>query len=251
MSDRTYNSILRLDRVNLKASIGSALLLENISFAVELGEKIAVAGVSGAGKTSLLRLLNRLASPASGKIYFENLPLDKILPVKLRQQIVLVPQEPKLLGMTVGETLVYPLKLQQLPPATIQQRLSFWQHRLRLPAEWLEKNELQLSQGQRQLVTIARALMMQPKILLLDEPTSALDRGLAERLLNILDELNQSERTTILMVNHQLELMQFCDRILHLTDGRLVDDTVASTASWARLQQQITQSQLRNAEEWS
>ncbi|WP_036478310.1 ATP-binding cassette domain-containing protein [Myxosarcina sp. GI1] len=252
MSDRTYNSILLLERVDLKASIGSALLLQDISFAVQPGEKIAVAGASGAGKTSLLRLLNRLNSPNLGKIYFEDVSLAKISPVRLRQQIVLVPQEPKLLGMTVRETLVYPLKLQKLPPATIQQRLDLWQHRLRLPEAWLDKNELQLSQGQRQLVTIARALMMQPKILLLDEPTSALDLGLADRLLNVLNELNRSDRTTIFMVNHQLELMHnFCDRILHLSTGRLTTDITASADAWSKLQQQILQTQRQNTEEWS
>lgn len=251
MSDRVFNSILRLDRVSLKASVGSAFILQDISLAIEEGEKIALTGVSGAGKTSLLRLLNRLSSPSSGTIYFEDIPLSKISPVRLRQQIVLVPQEPKLLQMNVREALTYPLKLQKLPIATIEQRLEFWQHRLRLPEEWLDRSELQLSQGQKQLVTICRALMMQPKVLLLDEPTSALDLGLADRLLDVLDELNRNEDTTIIMVNHQLELIHnFCDRILYLTTGYLATDTAATVDSWSRLQEQILQTQKQAAEEW-
>ncbi|MGV2828933.1 ABC transporter ATP-binding protein [Myxosarcina sp. GI1(2024)] len=251
MSERVSNSILRLEAVDLKASFGSAFLLQNISLAVEPGEKIAVAGVSGAGKTSLLRLLNRLSSPSSGAIYFEDTPLNQISPIRLRQQIVLIPQEPKLLQMNVRETLIYPLKLQKLPLAIIQQRLDFWQHRLRLPEEWLERNELQLSQGQKQLVATARALMMQPKILLLDEPTSALDLGLANYVLDVLNELNRNQGTTILMVNHQLELIQnFCDRILYLATGYLATDTTATADAWSRLQQQILQTQARATEEW-
>ena len=197
MSDRQSDSILYLEQVSLAASIGSAFLLRNISFEVNRGEKVVIIGASGAGKTSLLRLLNRLSSPTQGKIYLETISLTQLPVIQLRQQVMLVPQEPKLLGMTVKEALVYPLKLQALPTAEIARRLDTWLDRLRIPQEWLERSELQLSLGQRQLIAIARALIMQPKILLLDEPTSALDLGTAERLFAVLDRLVKEYNLTI------------------------------------------------------
>ena len=182
MDNFKSGSILRLQEVSLAASIGSAFLLQNISLAIAQGEKIALVGASGAGKTSLLKLLNRLNTPSSGKMYFQATSFGQIPTVQLRQQIALIPQEPKLLGMNVRESLAYPLHLQKLSPTEIVRRVDTWRNLLRIPETWLERNELQLSLGQRQLVAIARSLVMQPKVLLLDEPTSALDIGIANQI---------------------------------------------------------------------
>ena len=252
MGDRQSNSIVSLEQVSLAASIGSAFLLQNISFEVDRGEKIAIIGASGAGKTSLLRLLNRLSSPTQGKIYLEAISLKRLPTIQLRQQVILVPQEPKLLGMTVKETLIYPLQLQALPRVEVNRRLDICLDRLRIPQEWLERNELQLSLGQRQLIAIARALMMQPKILLLDEPTSALDLGTANHLLfTVLDRLVREYNLTILMVNHQLELIQnFADRLLYLNAGQLEIDTPNTHDSWQQLRQKLLTAQIERDREW-
>ncbi len=251
MGNCQFNSILYLEQVSLAASIGSAFLLQNISFEVDRGEKIAIIGASGAGKTSLLRLLNRLSSPTQGKIYLETISVTQLPVIQLRQQVILVPQEPKLLGMIVKEALVYPLQLQALPTAEINRRLDTWLERLRIPQEWLERSELQLSLGQRQLIAIARALMMQPKILLLDEPTSALDIGTANHLFAVLDRLVREYNLTILMVNHQLELIQnFADRLLYLTAGQLEVDTRNTRDSWQQLRQKLLTAQIESDGEW-
>ncbi|MGL5074251.1 MAG: ABC transporter ATP-binding protein, partial [Waterburya sp.] len=200
MSDRDSNSILRLEQVSLRASLGGDFLLQDISCNIETGTKVAIVGASGAGKTSFLRLLNRLVSPSQGTIYLGEKPQQELTAVQLRRLIVLVTQEPKLLGMKVIEALSYPLKLQQLSDSEIHQRIDTWTDKLHIPSEWFNKTELQLSVGQRQLVAIARALVMQPQILLLDEPTSALDVGIATRVLTVLKELNHSQNLTILMV---------------------------------------------------
>lgn len=251
MSDRQLDLILRLEQVNLAASFGSAFLLQNISFAVNRGEKIAIVGASGAGKTSLLRLLNRLNSPTQGKIYLETIPVTQIPAIKLRQQVVLVPQEPKLLGMTVRDALVYPLQLQALTTTEINRRLDIWLNRLRIPSAWLERNELQLSLGQRQLIAIARGAVVQPKILLLDEPTSALDVGTASLLLSVLDRLVAENNLTILMVNHQLELIKnFADRLLYLAAGQLTVDTVNTDRAWQELRDKLLLAQAASDREW-
>lgn len=245
----TPEPILQLVQVSLKSSLDSSYLLQDISFELSQGDKLAIVGASGTGKTTLLRLLNSLTSPTEGKIYFAATPFQEYQPVKLRQQIVLVPQEPKLLGMTVKEALAYPLKLQRLPENQIRQRIETWSKALRIPEAWFYRNELQLSLGQRQLVAIARALVMQPKILLLDEPTSALDLGTATHVLNILNDLGTE--TTIAIVTHQLELVEkFASRILYLQQGKLLQDIPATTANWQLIREKILQIETENAQEW-
>ncbi|MBV8885829.1 MAG: ATP-binding cassette domain-containing protein [Chroococcidiopsidaceae cyanobacterium CP_BM_RX_35] len=244
---------LRLQQVSLSTAVGSHQLLKDISFEVFAGERIAIVGPSGAGKTSLLRLLNRLSEPTDGSIYLENQEYRQIPILQLRQQVTLVLQESKLLGMTVQEAIAYPLVLRRLPPQEIQQRLSYWTEQLSIPSDWLMQTEWQLSVGQRQLVAIARALVIQPKILLFDEPTSALDFGRASRLLQVLTQLTESNRTTILMVNHQLELaQQFCQRVLYFQHGHLVQDVPNSEQlDWAKLRATLSAAEAQAAEEWS
>lgn len=243
--------ILRLNRVSLAASVGADSILRDISFSVNAGEKIAIVGASGSGKTSLLRILNRLSSPAEGEIFYLNSSYKKHNVLALRQQIMLVPQEPKLLGMTVKEALIYPLQLQKVDSKTIKHRLTKYCDALQIPTSWLERTELKLSLGQRQLITIARALMLKPKILLLDEPTSALDRGTSDRLLNTLNQINRTDRTTILMVNHQLELAEkFANRILYLSSGQLLLDVAANKSQWQKINDHLLQEDQTLSQEW-
>lgn len=239
--------LLELTRVSLTTSVGLDYLLQDISFIVNRGEKIAIVGASGSGKTSLLRILNRLVSPTEGEIFFLNKPYKEHNVLELRQQIMLVPQEPKLLGMTVKEALTYPLQLQQLSSTKISDRVIKWCDVLQIPPEWLERNELQLSLGQRQLITIARALILEPTILLLDEPTSALDIKLSNHLLAVLSQVNLTNQMTILMVNHQLEIAQkISDRILYFNSGKLLQDISSTPENW----QQIEQLLLTENKEW-
>lgn len=243
---------LRLDRVSLSASIGSQYLLHDISFEVLPGDRVAIVGPSGAGKTLLLRLLNRLSEPTSGAIYLENQNYRQIPVMQLRQQVTLVQQESKLLGMTVKAALEYGLILRKLPRSQITERVSYWIEQLNIPTEWLERTELQLSVGQRQLVAIARALVIQPKILLLDEPTSALDAGRASQLLQVLTKLASNSQTTILMVNHQLELaQQFCTRVLYVEHGKLIQDAPNKSLNWTKLRETLIKAEAQVAEEWS
>jgi D-methionine transport system ATP-binding protein len=246
---------LRLEQVSLVKSLGGALqatpILTDISFEVFQGEAIAIIGPSGAGKTSLLRLLNRLSEPTGGMIYLNNHHYSNIPAIQLRRQVMLVPQEPKLLGMTVRQALAYPLQLRGDSKSDIQQRLQYGMEQLHIPEDWLERTELQLSVGQRQLVAIARAFVTQPPVLLLDEPTSALDAGRANYILSVLRDLTQAGNTTVLMVNHQLDMAKlFAKRVLYLQDGRLMQDTLTTDINWEKLRDRLLQAETQAAEEW-
>ncbi|MBW4686361.1 MAG: ATP-binding cassette domain-containing protein [Komarekiella atlantica HA4396-MV6] len=257
--DNVTATTLRLEQVNLFAKLKTQLsgnqqgypILQDISLEVFAGDRLAIVGSSGAGKTSLLRLLNRLIEPTSGKIYLENQEYRQIPAIQLRQEVTLVLQESKLLGMTVQQALAYPLLLRGFSKQTIQQRVSDWIEQLHIPSEWLGRTELQLSAGERQLVALARALVTQPKILLLDEPTSALDAGKVSHVMQVLIQLSQTHQTTILMVNHQLELTQmFCTRLLHLKQGHLLANQSASEINWVNLRD-LMQAEAQADEEWS
>lgn len=238
--------ILKLEKVNLYTSFSAKgknnqlgyPILQDISFQVFAGERLAIVGVTGAGKTSLLRLLNRLEEPTNGKIYLDNREYRQIPAVELRKRVTLLPQEAKLLGMKVKQALAYPLVLRGLNQQKIEPILDEWIDKLQIPNDWLGKTELQLSTGQRQIIAIARALIIQPKVLLLDEPTSALDAGTAQKLINILISMSQDHQIAILMVNHQLNLAQkFCTKLLHLQQGKILANQTASEINWEELQQ--------------
>jgi len=105
--------------------------------------------------------------------------------------------------------------------------------------------------GQRQWVAIARAILTQPAVLLLDEPTSALDAGRAEALMELLITLATAQHTTIVMVNHQLELaQQFCDRLLYLERGTLIQNLPAQQVNWEKLRELMVQANRQADDDW-
>ncbi|MFN6220312.1 MAG: ATP-binding cassette domain-containing protein [Aphanizomenon sp.] len=246
--------MLRLESVNFYGQLQHQHqypILQDISLRVSPGDRLSIVGVSGAGKTSLLRLINRLSEPTSGKIYFKNQEYSQIPVIQLRQQVILVQQESKLLGMTVGEALAYPLILRGLPKQKIQEKVSYWQEQLQIPEQWLGRTEVQLAAGQRQLIAITRALVTEPQILLLDEPTSALDTPTSTHLMSVLTHLNQPHSSAILMVNRQIDLVQeFCTHLLHLQKGQLVANRPAAEIDWDQLATSLTQAETQALAEW-
>jgi D-methionine transport system ATP-binding protein len=244
-------SQLRLEQVTLMASVGAHYLLQEISCELFRGDCVGLIGPAGAGKTSLLRVLNRLVEVNRGQILFEERPFAQIPVIELRQQITLVAQESKLLGMTVGQALAYPLRLRGIEPKTIEHRTQICMDQLQIPSDWLGRFETQLSVGQRQMVAIARALMVQPKVLLLDEPTSALDVGRGEQLMQVLQHLLQTTSITVVMVNHQLELVQqLCNRVLLLQQGQLQLDLPSHQVDWRDIKQKLLDMMAQDAEAW-
>jgi D-methionine transport system ATP-binding protein len=231
----TNNSLISTDQVSYQTKFRT--LLTNVSVAIAQGSKTALIGATGSGKTTFLRLLNRLTDPSVGTIFLNGKNIQEIPIQTLRRRVMLVPQEPSLLGMTVHEAISYPLKIQNLPQSEIDGRSQKWIDKLQIDRKLLNRSELELSLGQRQWIAIARALIMEPEVLLLDEPTSALDRGLSHLLLDTLTELTQlPQPVTVVMINHQLDLVQtWCDRLICLHKGELVQDAEASLINWQEI----------------
>lgn len=235
----------------MTATKGIVKLLKALTFSVEPGDLIALVGPSGSGKTSLLRLMNRLAEASSGQILFEGQDIRKLSVVSLRRQVMLVNQESRLLGMSVQETLGYPLRLQRQSAADITAAVDEWSVRMKIPADWMERSSVNLSLGQRQRVAIARALISNPKVLLLDEPTSAQDVGYSEFLLTCLADWASQKQTAIVMANHQIELLaNHATRLWRLQEGQLVADTAASQVNWAQLRQDLVSAEQQAQAEW-
>lgn len=240
---------VRFERVSLRAPAGIATVLADQSFIA--GGFVALVGPSGAGKTSLLRLINRLAEPSAGRIYLDGKDLKQLPVVELRRRVALVNQESKLLNMTVQHSLGYPLRLRGLSASQIETTVLDWADRLKIPADWLARTEVELSVGQRQRVAIARSLLTQPQVLLLDEPTSAQDLGYSEFLLSLLATQAQNQRLTVIMANHQLDLVErYATQLLHLHQGRLVNNSPAHQVNWSALREQIIDAEQREQADW-
>jgi D-methionine transport system ATP-binding protein len=243
--------LLQVDRISYTPPNFTRSLLDDISFSLAAGEFITLTGITGAGKSTLLRLLNRLSEPTTGQILLNGEHYRSIPPITLRQRVMLVAQEPKLLGMKVREALAYPLQLRSLGAAEIKQRIVTVTEQLEIPNDWFDRTELQLSAGQKQIVSIARGIVTQPQILLLDEPIANLDFATAERVLTTISNMTRSQQIGTIVVAHQLELAaKVSDRLLYLHDGKLLLNQVSNSVNWQDLQQQIRAAENQSIAEW-
>ena len=243
--------LLQLKSIDYTPSNFTRPLLTDISFSLAASECITLTGITGAGKSTLLRLLNRLSEPTSGEILLTGEDYRSISPTALRQRVMLVSQEPQLLGMKVREALAYPLQLQSLGVEEIKQRILTVADQFEIPTDWFDRTQLQLSAGQKQLVSIARGVITQPQVLLLDEPIASLDTSTAARVLATINSICRSQKIGIIVVNHQLELAaQSSDRLLYLHDGKLLIDQLSTLVDWQKIQQQIRESEDRSISEW-
>jgi len=199
--------------------------LKGISFSLYRGEKKAVVGDSGAGKTSLLNLLMRFYTPASGNIIVDGIDLQQIDPASLHSIFGVVPQSLYLFNASLRKNLQLArpgAEDKALQEALEKAGLGKWAWQLPDGLDtWLGENGVKMSAGERQRLAVARVILQDPPVLLLDEPTANLDQVNEARILDNLFTIFQDR--TILLITHRLSLLEKMDEILVMNSGEIVE----------------------------
>jgi ATP-binding cassette subfamily B protein len=208
-------------------------VLENLSFRVALGEKLALVGPSGAGKSTIFQLILRFYDPVSGHITFDGVRLTDADPAASRSRIALVPQDSIVFATSVRDNIQFGRPDTEAEIEKAAEAAHAWEFIRRLPLGFetpLGERGVTLSGGQRQRIAIARAILRRAPLLLLDEATSSLDAESETLVQQALKRL-MLNRTSI-VIAHRLATVQACDRILVIDNGRIVEEgTHASLAS--------------------
>jgi putative ABC transport system ATP-binding protein len=193
------------------------LVLEEVTASLPQGAS-CVAGPSGSGKSTLLRLLNRLADPDTGTVRYQGRDARELEVLALRREVSLVPQLPALLGGTVAENVLFGPSLNGGSP-DVGRCLEL----AGLDPAFAERDSSRLSVGEQQRVMLARALALEPRVLLLDEPTSALDQSARDAVEATLTGLRREIEISMVLVTHDLQqARRLADWVVRLDRGRAV-----------------------------
>lgn len=214
-----------LEIKNLKKVFKGKTVINNINFTVNNGEFVVIIGQSGCGKTTTLKMINRLISPTSGNIYINGKDILKEDVTKLRRNIGYVIQQTGLLPhMTVGENIGIIPRLEKWSEDKIQKRTIELLNMVGMnPNEYMDKYPCELSGGQQQRVGVARAWATNPDIILMDEPFSALDPITRNQLQDELSNLQKNSKKTIIFVTHDMdEALKLGHRICIMKDGHII-----------------------------
>ncbi len=201
-------------------------VLEDITVVIKPGEKVALIGPSGAGKTTFVRLLLRLYSPTSGNIFIDGQDIQKVTQGSLRQNIALVPQDPVLFHRTLADNIAYGkanASLEEIEKAaTMAHCEEFIKNLPQGLQTFVGERGIKLSGGERQRVAIARAMLKNAPILILDEATSSLDSHSEMLIQDALNTLMQGKTTIV--IAHRLSTIQKMDRIIVIDEGKILEE---------------------------
>lgn len=222
--------MLRVENIKHAFKTGNdwTTVLHDISFTVKEGEMVALLGSSGSGKSTLLNLMAGLMKPTEGHIYIADHDIVQMGENKLaefrRKHIGFIFQAYELItSLTVRENVELPLVFQSVSPSVRKEKALALLEQVGIP----DKADLfpsQLSGGQQQRVSIARSLITEPSVIFADEPTGNLDSRTEEEIIAILLKLNQTMKTTFIVVTHEHEVAEQMQRTFSLRDGYLIHD---------------------------
>jgi len=191
------------------------------SLQIQRGETLAIVGPNGAGKSTLLLALARLIKPARGQLTFNGSPISELNDLEYRRKISFVFQDPLLMDMTVEKNIGLGLKFRGTDKEETRVRVRRWSQAMGVDS-LLGRRASQLSGGEAQRVSLARAFVLDPELLLMDEPFSAVDPPTRVQLLNDLSNLlSQDHRTTIFVTHNLKEAAQVGDRVAVIINGNL------------------------------
>ena len=219
-----FQNITKIYETKNKQIVG----VDNVSLKVNKGDIFGIVGYSGAGKSSLLRCVNLLERPTSGKVLVDGVDLTKLPSQQLREarlKIGMIFQHFYLVSQkTVGENIAFALRAANTPKSRIDHRVDELLEMVGLS----DKKDVypgQLSGGQKQRVGIARALANNPSILLCDEATSALDPKTTLSILKLLKEINEKLGITIILITHEMDVVrEICNRMAIMQDGKVIEE---------------------------
>lgn len=216
---------IRFESIRFRYGLDGPWTLEDIDHDIPAGSTLGIVGSSGSGKSTLTKLLQRLYSPAAGRVLVDGVDVAQIDPAWLRRQIGVVLQENLLFNRSVRENIALANPAMPLEAVTAAATLAgAHEFIVRLPQGYdtvIEERGANLSGGQRQRLAIARALVTRPRILIFDEATSALDAESEEIIQKNLKAMAQGR--TVLIIAHRLSAIRQCDRIITLEKGRIVE----------------------------
>ncbi len=226
--------IIKVENLTFTYPLCSAPAIDNASMTVESGEFVVLCGATGSGKSTLLRLLKREVSPLGergGTISYKGTDISQLSDNTAASEIGFVMQNPEHQIVTdkVWHELAFGLENLSLPQNEIARRIAEMASYFGIES-WYEKQISELSGGQKQLLSLASVMVMNPEVLILDEPTAQLDPIAAADFINTLKKLNTDFSLTIIIVEHRLEeLVPICDRLVILDKGRIAhNDTPRS-----------------------
>jgi putative ABC transport system ATP-binding protein len=220
--------IVKVNNLTKTYGKGRALVkaLNNVSFNIKKGEFIAIVGPSGSGKSTLLHILGGVDKPTSGEVIINNTNIYKLnnqdLTIFRRREIGLIYQFYNLIPiLNVEENITLPILLDQKKVKEdvlkeIMETLKLKNRIKHLPN--------QLSGGEQQRVSIGRALISKPSIILADEPTGNLDSKTSSEIMSLLKMANEKYQQTIILVTHNLDLVKEVDRVISIADGKIISD---------------------------
>lgn len=220
--------LMCLTHINKTYRLGKTCVnaLVDVSIEIASGEFISIAGKSGSGKTTLLNIMGCLDSPDSGQYHLNNVDLTSTTEfhrtMVRRAEMGFIFQTFNLIPvLSVYENVEYPLVLQNWSGVRRRRAVLSWLEQVGLAERrFCRPNEL--SGGQRQRVAIARALVKNPTVVLADEPTASLDSTTGQEIITLMVELNKTYGTTFLVSSHDPSVIELADRVIRITDGRLV-----------------------------
>ncbi|SHE51326.1 D-methionine transport system ATP-binding protein [Seinonella peptonophila] len=206
----------------------STIAVDRVSLAIPEGTIYGIIGFSGAGKSTLLRMINGLEKPSEGQVFVADQEISQLADTQLRsrrQKMGMIFQHFHLLwSRTVRENIAFPLEIADVDPATLNKKVDYLLERVGL-TEKADDYPSQLSGGQKQRVGIARALANDPSVLLCDEATSALDPETTRSILKLLQEINQELGITLVIVTHEMSVVQsICRQMSVMDHGKVIEE---------------------------